>query len=128
MSRGLFINGAWRSGQGPALTSIDPATGAPVWEGATATPSDVAEAVTAARAAFQDWADRPRSERILAARSRSAWACRSRSIDSQTSSPGTASVRSISPSTSPRALTSIVRRPGTARRADSSADSIPPFP
>ena len=68
MSRGLFINGAWRSGQGPALTSIDPATGAPVWEGATATPSDVAEAVTAARAAFQDWADRPRSERIEAMR------------------------------------------------------------
>jgi succinylglutamic semialdehyde dehydrogenase len=68
MSRGLFINGAWRPGQGPALTSIDPATGAPVWEGATATPSDVADAVAAARAAFQDWADRPRAERIEAMR------------------------------------------------------------
>jgi succinylglutamic semialdehyde dehydrogenase len=68
MSRGLFINGAWRPGQGPALTSIDPATGAPVWEGDTATSSDVADAVAAARAAFQDWADRPRAERIEAMR------------------------------------------------------------
>jgi succinylglutamic semialdehyde dehydrogenase len=68
MSRGLYINGRWKSGSGSALTSIDPATGAPVWEGATATPSDVAEAVTAARAAFQDWADRPRAERIEALR------------------------------------------------------------
>jgi succinylglutamic semialdehyde dehydrogenase len=68
MSRGLFINGAWRSGQGPTLTSIDPADGAPVWEGATATPSDVAAAVEAARAAFEDWADRPRAERVEALR------------------------------------------------------------
>ena len=68
MSRGLFINGQWKSGQGPALTSIDPATGKPVWEGATATPADVAEAVAAARAAFHDWADRPRDARIDAVR------------------------------------------------------------
>ncbi len=68
MSHGLYINGAWRSGQGQALTSIDPATGGPVWEGAAATPDDVAEAVAAARAAFQDWADRPRAERIEALR------------------------------------------------------------
>ncbi|MBP7703797.1 MAG: succinylglutamate-semialdehyde dehydrogenase [Caulobacter sp.] len=68
MSRGLFINGAWTQGRGPALTSIDPATGAPAWEGATASGDDVAAAVAAARAAFQDWADRPRGERIDAAR------------------------------------------------------------
>jgi len=68
MSRGLYINGAWRSGTGPTLPSIDPATGAPVWEGPTALPRDVADAVTAARAAFQDWADRPRAERIEALR------------------------------------------------------------
>jgi succinylglutamic semialdehyde dehydrogenase len=64
MSRGFYIDGQWRSGHGAALSSIDPSTGGPVWEGATATPSDVAEAVAAARAAFQDWADRPRAERI----------------------------------------------------------------
>ena len=68
MSRGLYIDGQWTSGQGAALTSIDPATGAPVWEAATASPDDVAAAVAAARAAFQDWADRPRKERIEALR------------------------------------------------------------
>ena len=68
MSRGLFINGLWRSGTGAALTSIDPATGQPVWQAATATEADVAAAVAAARAAFQDWADQPREERIAAMR------------------------------------------------------------
>lgn len=68
MSRGLFINGAWRAGSGPALTSIDPASGQPVWQGATATAGDVAAAVEAARAAFQDWADQPREARIAALR------------------------------------------------------------
>ena len=68
MSRGLFIDGAWRSGAGPALTSIDPATGQPVWQAATATVDDVAGAVAAARAAFQDWADQPREARIAAMR------------------------------------------------------------
>lgn len=68
MSRGLFIDGAWRPGHGPALTSIDPATGEPVWQAATATEADVAAAVAAARAAFQDWADQPREARIAAMR------------------------------------------------------------
>ncbi len=68
MSRGLFINGQWKSGQGAALTSIDPATGQSVWEGATATAADVADAVAAARAAFQNWADGPRDARIEAVR------------------------------------------------------------
>ena len=68
MSRGLYINGVWSSGHGSALTSIDPATGEAVWQAATATPDDVARAVAAARAAFQDWADQPREERIAAMR------------------------------------------------------------
>ncbi|MDP1736552.1 MAG: succinylglutamate-semialdehyde dehydrogenase [Caulobacter sp.] len=68
MSRGLYINGVWSSGHGPALTSIDPATGQPVWQAATATPDDVTAAVAAARAAFQDWSDQPRQERIAAMR------------------------------------------------------------
>lgn len=68
MSRGHYINGAWTPGQGAPLSSIDPATGEAVWQGATATPADVAAAVDAARAAFQDWADRPRAERIEAVR------------------------------------------------------------
>lgn len=61
---GLFIDGKWRSGQGPELVSTDPATGEAVWRGATATEADVGQAVQAARRVFPAWADRPREERI----------------------------------------------------------------
>ena len=44
--------------------SIDPATEAVVWEGAAATPAEVQAAVDRARAAFPDWAARPRQDRI----------------------------------------------------------------
>ncbi|ADG11053.1 succinylglutamate-semialdehyde dehydrogenase [Caulobacter segnis] len=63
-----FIDGKWRSGQGPELISTDPATGDAVWRGATATEADVGQAVQAARRAFSDWADRPREERIAVLR------------------------------------------------------------
>jgi len=46
------------------FTSFDPATGDTVWEGFAATPAETAAAVTAARTAFPDWADRPRQDRI----------------------------------------------------------------
>ena len=46
------------------FTSTNPATGETVWEGAAASPADTAAAVEAARAAFPDWADRPRQDRI----------------------------------------------------------------
>ena len=68
MTGGLFIAGDWTEGSGPALRSTDPATGATVWEGATASASDTTRAVAAARAAFRDWADRPRAERVAAVR------------------------------------------------------------
>ncbi|PZR34077.1 succinylglutamate-semialdehyde dehydrogenase [Caulobacter segnis] len=61
---GLFIDGKWRSGEGPELVSIDPATGEAVWREATATERDVVGAVEAARLAFPAWADRPREARI----------------------------------------------------------------
>jgi succinylglutamic semialdehyde dehydrogenase len=48
------------------LTSTNPATGETVWTGPEATPAEVAAAVAAARAAFPDWADRPRQDRIEA--------------------------------------------------------------
>lgn len=66
MSGRLFIDGAWRDGAGPALTSIDPAEGQPVWTGAEASPGQVAEAVSAARAAFPAWAALPRQARVEA--------------------------------------------------------------
>jgi succinylglutamic semialdehyde dehydrogenase len=65
---GLFIDGAWRGGHGPVLTSTDPATGAVVWERATASAEDVAAAYAAARAAFHGWADLAREERIAVLR------------------------------------------------------------
>ncbi len=46
--------------------SLDPATGDTVWEGPTASTAEVAAAVASARAAFPDWADRPRQVRIEA--------------------------------------------------------------
>lgn len=46
------------------LTSTNPATGEVVWTGPEATPAGVAAAVAAARAAFPDWADRARQDRI----------------------------------------------------------------
>jgi len=44
--------------------STNPATGETVWEGEAATPAAAASAVETARAAFPDWADRPRQDRI----------------------------------------------------------------
>ena len=47
-----------------SFASTDPATGETVWEGDAASPAQVQAAADAARAAFPDWADRPRAERI----------------------------------------------------------------
>ncbi|WP_333591008.1 succinylglutamate-semialdehyde dehydrogenase [Brevundimonas sp.] len=47
-----------------SFASTDPATGETVWEGDAASPAQVQAAAGAARAAFPDWADRPRAERI----------------------------------------------------------------
>ena len=44
--------------------SIDPATNETVWEGPAASPAEVQAAADRARAAFPDWADRPRQDRI----------------------------------------------------------------
>ncbi len=48
------------------LQSIDPATGEVVWEGPAASPAEVQAATDRARAAFPDWADRSRDDRIEA--------------------------------------------------------------
>jgi succinylglutamic semialdehyde dehydrogenase len=68
MTGSLFIDGVWRAGAGAPLISNDPATGAVVWEGATADAGDVAAAVAAARRAFQPWADLPLEDRVAALR------------------------------------------------------------
>jgi len=61
---GQFIAGHWRTGEGPALVSTDPATGDAVWQGFEAAPAEVAAAVAAARAAFEGWAETPITSRI----------------------------------------------------------------
>lgn len=60
----IFVDGRWREGGDDAFASIDPATGAQVWQGRSASMDDAAEAVAAARRAFPDWSRRPRQDRI----------------------------------------------------------------
>ena len=48
----MHVNGQWKQASGESFSSIDPATGEIVWEGAAATADDIAQAVAAARAAF----------------------------------------------------------------------------
>ncbi|WP_020594511.1 succinylglutamate-semialdehyde dehydrogenase [Kiloniella laminariae] len=60
----LFINGIWKDGKGEALVSINPATNETIWQAASATATDVDEAVSAARLALRDWALAPLPSRI----------------------------------------------------------------
>lgn len=52
----LFIGGEWRDGQGIRFTSESPETNTIVWEGHSATLSDVDQAISAARSSFKSWA------------------------------------------------------------------------
>lgn len=64
MSDALFIAGEWREGSGQRFESIDPASGETVWAGPAATAEEVAEAVEAARRAFEAWSESPRDFRV----------------------------------------------------------------
>jgi len=59
-----YIGGAWRAGSGEELATIDPSTGRQTWTSRASTPADVAEAVQAARDAFEGWAMTPLAERV----------------------------------------------------------------
>jgi succinylglutamic semialdehyde dehydrogenase len=59
-----YINGEWLAGSGALLATIDPSTGRQTWTSNESTAGDVALAVQAARAQFEDWALRPLAERI----------------------------------------------------------------
>lgn len=52
----LFIGGEWRDGQGIRFTSESPETKTIIWEGHSASLSDVDLAVSAARNSFKPWA------------------------------------------------------------------------
>lgn len=63
-----FIQGEWREGAGENFQSINPADNAVIWEGRAATPAEVDEAFSAARAAFPAWGRRSIEERIAIVR------------------------------------------------------------
>jgi succinylglutamic semialdehyde dehydrogenase len=50
-----LISGQWCAGRGAPFISLNPATGAVMWEGCAAGVEEVNAAVQAARAAFKDW-------------------------------------------------------------------------
>ncbi|HBV40714.1 MAG TPA: succinylglutamate-semialdehyde dehydrogenase [Erwinia sp.] len=62
-----FINGAWLTGDGEALSKQDPVDARPLWQGRAASPAQITAAVEAARAAFPGWARRPFGERVALA-------------------------------------------------------------
>ncbi|MFP8966988.1 succinylglutamate-semialdehyde dehydrogenase [Pokkaliibacter sp. CJK22405] len=51
-----YINGQWLAGEGQSLVSTNPGNGELVWQALTATPAQVDQALSAARAAFPAWA------------------------------------------------------------------------
>jgi len=59
-----YIGGEWLAGSGEVLATIDPSTGRQTWTSNASGSDDVARAVGAARAAFDDWAFAPLEERI----------------------------------------------------------------
>lgn len=59
-----YINGAWRVGSGAELATIDPSTGRRTWTSNASTADDIAQAVGAARAAFEAWAFTDLEQRI----------------------------------------------------------------
>jgi succinylglutamic semialdehyde dehydrogenase len=59
-----FINGEWLPGSGAELVTINPATGKQTWSSHESTALDVAQATTAARAAFDAWALTSLEQRI----------------------------------------------------------------
>ena len=63
MKTGAYINAEWRSGEGEIFANHCPATGEIVWEGLSASETQVADAVSAARAAFTEWARLPQNDR-----------------------------------------------------------------
>jgi len=64
----LFIGGHWIAGEGEAFSSVNSVSGAAAWSGNAASAAQVNAAVQAARAAFEDWADRSVEERVAVIR------------------------------------------------------------
>jgi len=59
-----FINGQWVEGQGDDVSSLNPAKNEVIWQGKSATESQVSEAISGARAAFEAWSQKSLEDRI----------------------------------------------------------------
>ena len=55
MSNVQFINGQWQAGRGHDVSSLNPARNEVIWQGKTATPEQVEQAIVSARSAFETW-------------------------------------------------------------------------
>ncbi|KEQ19146.1 succinylglutamate-semialdehyde dehydrogenase [Endozoicomonas numazuensis] len=64
MKGSLFIKGQWLQGEGQTFSSLNPASGETVWKGAAAQPSQVDQAISAARKAQPEWAATSLEDRI----------------------------------------------------------------
>ena len=60
----LWINGQWINGQGSPFQSINPSNNEVIWEGCAAAPEQIAQAIQAARQAFNPWHKTPLEKRI----------------------------------------------------------------
>lgn len=60
-----LINGQWQAGLGHAVSSVNPARNEIIWQGKSASQSQVNDAVLSARAAFELWADLTVDERLV---------------------------------------------------------------
>ncbi len=62
-AKGNYIGGKWTDAHGHGFTSIDPASGAQIWQGVESTSADVDAAFRAARTAFEAWSETSLEER-----------------------------------------------------------------
>ncbi|HEX4793357.1 MAG TPA: succinylglutamate-semialdehyde dehydrogenase [Humisphaera sp.] len=61
-----FVGHGWIEGDGPHFESTDPATGQTIWSGRTAGSAQIDKAISAGRAAIENWASTPLALRIAA--------------------------------------------------------------
>ncbi len=59
-----LINGQWQAGLGHDVSSVNPARNDIIWQGKTASPEQVEQAITSARTAFERWSTISFDERV----------------------------------------------------------------
>ena len=59
-----LINGQWQTGLGHDISSVNPARNEIIWQGKTASPAQVDQAIESARSAFETWSDVSFDDRV----------------------------------------------------------------